>query len=101
MQDSQETGETQKRLNNTGHIYFLGVPYFAETQIAQIFWLPMDQRNLKKEVDKLWNGNLTRQYKDEICATHDLSPAVEATFRMDRISLKEVLTDAKVKEFWT
>ena len=25
-QDSQETGETQERLNNTGHIYFLGVP---------------------------------------------------------------------------
>jgi hypothetical protein len=83
-----EGKDTQNRLNETKHEFYLGGVYFNNSTVKKILELPVGNGNLKSELEKLAKRKMDRDEGEELCASHDLSPLYEVALGLDWKKLK-------------
>jgi hypothetical protein len=80
--------EAQRRLNGTGHEFYLGLPYFGPDALTRMLDLPLGKGTLQSALQDLVRRKRERDERDEICAAHDLAPVFEAALGLDWKDLK-------------
>lgn len=74
---------SQDRLQNTQHEFYLGKPYFDSGTVAKILKLPVGTTDLDGELRKLAKRKTDRREGDELCASHDLAPLFQVAFGIE------------------
>lgn len=64
---------SRNRLNQSGHEFYLGPPYFKAETVEKLLELPTQNGTLRSDLRSLSN----KRMGSEICAAHDLSPMFE------------------------
>ena len=64
---------SRNRLDQTGHEFFLGPPYFNKDTAAKIYGLKTSQGTVEEDLRNLADKRINA----EICASHDLAPIFE------------------------
>lgn len=77
---------SRNRLNQSGHEFYLGSPYFKADIIEKLLDLPNQNGTLRSDLRSLSN----KRMGSEICAAHDLSPIFENALavKWDKVSNK-------------
>lgn len=63
----------RKRIESTGHQFYLGKPYFDEATVGKLLSVPASHGTLLDALKKLEN----KRAGSTICASHDLAPLYE------------------------
>jgi len=69
----------QNRLDQTGHAYYLGKPYFEDNIREKILTIPTKNGTLQDDLNLL----AAKRSEGEVCAAHDLSPLYEAALGVE------------------
>ena len=66
----------------------MGLPYFGPDAVTRMLDLPLGKGTLQSALQDLVRRKRERNEGDEICATHDLAPVLEAALGLDWKDLK-------------
>jgi hypothetical protein len=69
----------RNRLDQTGHAYYLGKPYFEDNIREKILTIPTKNGTLQDDLNLL----AAKRSEGEVCAAHDLSPLYEAVLGVE------------------
>lgn len=98
--------ESQLRLSETGHEFFVGPPYFNEVEATKILASPVGKGSLEAMLKKLRDE---KAESGELCASHDLAPIFETVlevkwaqihseFKASKKALKKLVSSVQRKK---
>ena len=94
------TTTSRFRLDWVVDTYYIGWPYFSDTEVQQVLHTVVDAKSGKtlqqtlddffsKKLEKRLDGQMKETGDYRVCAAHDLAPVVEKVFGVDSTDLKK------------